>query len=336
MLTREEVALGYGYILGREPESEEVIALHQKSYDSIGKFRKALLNSPEFISAGYSNRKLLQMFYEDFTFFVDPGEPDFGRAISDVNYRYEAHNLRLLREILRPGDTYVDVGANIGILSLAARTVVGERGRVICFEPMADNAALLVRSIIANDFNNIVVYPVALSDAVRTLYLEGHSNGMLISNGRPERKITTAVGDTYLAKEDRVDFLKMDIEGHEPFAFRGLKNTIRKHKPMILCEFNPSMLKLTSKSDPSAYADQIFSMTNEVQAIDYNGQMTSVSDTASLLALCEVKNRYFVEQGLILDGILHMDLLFKAGRGEGRLTNILPKFGSARARRHRA
>jgi hypothetical protein len=72
-----------------------------------------------------------------------PGEPDFGRAISDVNYRYEAHKLRLLREILRPGDTYVDVGANIGVLSLAARTVVGERGRVICFEPMADNAAFL-------------------------------------------------------------------------------------------------------------------------------------------------------------------------------------------------
>ncbi len=176
--------------------------------------------------------------------------------------------------------------------------------------------ALLVRSIIANDFNNIVIYPVALSDAVRTRYLEGHSNGMLMSNGRPERKITTAVGDTYLEKEDRVDFLKMDIEGHEPFAFRGLTNTICKHRPMILCEFNPYMLKLTSKSDPAAYADQIFSMTNEVTAIDYDGKMASVSDSASLLALCEAKNRYFVEQCRILDGFLHMDLLFKAGRGK--------------------
>jgi hypothetical protein len=86
---------------------------------------------------------------------------------------------------------------------------------------------------------------------------------------------------------------------------------------------------LTSKSDPSAYADQIFSMTNEVQAIDYDGQMTSVSDTASLLALCEAKNRYFVDQGRIPDGLLHMDLLFKAGRGAGR---FLPKFGLGKAR----
>ncbi len=140
-ITVDDIEMAFNMLLDRSAGSEGLKHYEEHAVNrgwTRRQLREAITGSTEYCNR--VRRKEQQMFYEDFTFFVDPSEPDFGRAISDVNYRYEAHNLKLLREILRPGDTYVDVGANIGVLSLTARTVVGERGRVICFEPMANNA----------------------------------------------------------------------------------------------------------------------------------------------------------------------------------------------------
>jgi hypothetical protein len=154
-LTIDDIEMAFNMLLERSAGNEAVQIYKTHAVDAgwtRRQLREAIIASPEY---GIKTGKPMQMYYEGFTFFVNPQELEIGRGIANSpEHTYEAHNLRLLREILQPGDTFIDVGANIGILSLAARTAVGETGRVICFEPMADNAALLVRSIIANDFNN--------------------------------------------------------------------------------------------------------------------------------------------------------------------------------------
>jgi FkbM family methyltransferase len=316
-ITDEDVEMAFNMLLGRSAGQVGIDHFHEigvKAGWTKHHLRASLIGSSEYkIISGVGQIREGSRMVEmaGFKLCIDPNEPDFGCHIAH-GAQYEAHNLAILRRELHEGDTFVDIGANVGVLSLAARLAVGDTGKVICFEPMAANAALLVESIIINDFSNMVLYPVALSDEVRTLYLEGNSNGMLLDQGRPERKMTTRPGDPYLEREPRIDFVKMDIEGHEPMALRGIAGALKKHRPMIMCEYNPTMLRNTSHSDPTAFADQIFAMTAEIQVIDYDGNVEVVRNTASLLDLWEVKNRYFSDNGRIMNGMLHFDLLFRA------------------------
>jgi FkbM family methyltransferase len=142
--------------------------------------------------------------------------------------------LATIIDSLRPGDVFVDVGANAGIFALHAAHKVGPTGRVVAIEPLPIMLDRLRFNIAANRFENVVVVPSAVGDEPGWLTIHicarqhGQSSAIAeIDGGAP---ITVGV-DTLAAvitaqRLERVDALKVDIEGFEDRALLPMVRTL--------------------------------------------------------------------------------------------------------------
>lgn len=157
---------------------------------------------------------------------------------------YEPISSLLIRELLEPGDTFLDVGANIGFHSLLLSTF--QRGiNVVAFEPNPHNFELLSRNARVNGYTNIRCEPVAMSDHTGTgrLYLsKSDMSASLVpdfdeAQGAPVDVSLTTLDD-YLAQHSARGrlVLKVDVEGHEEAFFRGAARTIEQRRPDIVAE----------------------------------------------------------------------------------------------------
>jgi FkbM family methyltransferase len=153
---------------------------------------------------------------------------------------YELGVQRVLNQLLREGDVFVDVGA-IGMVALHARFLVGATGRVICFEPNPACAASIVEHAAINRLLNIDVRRSALSDVAGTLALnlpsEHTGTATLAEINDPVRciDVLVQVGDDELRGiVPRV--IKIDVEGYEMQVLRGLAGTLSEHKPYLVTE----------------------------------------------------------------------------------------------------
>ena len=84
---------------------------------------------------------------------------------------FEAHEREFLNRFLRPGDVFVDVGANIGLFTLIAAERVGPGGKVLAFEPTAKTFGRLVDNVQLNKLSNVECFKLALSDSQGHLQL---------------------------------------------------------------------------------------------------------------------------------------------------------------------
>jgi len=112
---------------------------------------------------------------------------------------------------LRSGDVVFDVGACMGVFSVLAGLAVGEMGRVYAFESLQKYASVLKTNIALNNLRNVTVVEKALGDAPATVRMEG----ITIVDGAGNIPVTTI--DAFVQKQgiERIDFLKMDVEGFE-------------------------------------------------------------------------------------------------------------------------
>jgi len=161
--------------------------------------------------------------------------------------RYEKE-LEHLDRFVSAGDVVVDAGANCGIYTVAAGKLAGKAGGVLAFEPGDRVAEVLARNIEVNGLENVRVFRQALSDRSGTARLYRHRGPVASSIaaedgcGGDYDEIETITLDAALAEAgvDRVDFLKIDIEGAEELAFRGGEEMFRKSRPVVVFEMNAS------------------------------------------------------------------------------------------------
>jgi FkbM family methyltransferase len=186
---------------------------------------------------------------------IDRAEPAIGRVIE--RGEYEAHMLAFFRRVLRPSMTMVDVGANMGLFSLAAAHLVGEHGRVYSVEPRGENARLLLYSAELNQFNNIHLLPTAVGASNGYSLYRTHigGNGSLLTKPDAGFTVPSILHPTCqvvpLARLDDiipgpVDVLKLDIEGAEAMALAGAMTLIRNYRPLITSEASAEMLERVS------------------------------------------------------------------------------------------
>lgn len=161
---------------------------------------------------------------------------------------WEAYETALTLQHLRPGDTYVDVGANIGYYTLVAAQRVGLEGMVIAYEPDPDNFALLQANIALNRLSQVKAFQCALSDKNSSgqLFLSEDNFGDHRIYASPvvreSREITLVRGDEHLGQQTtRIDFLKVDTQGSEFFVLNGLKSLLEKNRDHLrmIIEFCP-------------------------------------------------------------------------------------------------
>jgi FkbM family methyltransferase len=154
-----------------------------------------------------------------------------------------------LAEVLQPGMTVLDIGANEGLYSIFCRQRVGAEGTVIAIEPSARECARIARNAALNHFHDIRIASLALADREGTARLRiaedahaGHNTlGSFAASwvrGEREESVPSTRLDTFLAGQavGRVDLIKLDIEGAELAALRGAEATLRRHRPILLFE----------------------------------------------------------------------------------------------------
>lgn len=150
--------------------------------------------------------------------------------------------LEAIRTRLKPGDTFVDAGANIGFYTILASKLVGPTGQVKAIEMMPDTAAILREHIRINGATNVTVVEKALSDvagqSVTARVAEGKSGQASIStaavaDGKREVKVLTTTLFDILADVKHVRLMKMDIEGAEEMALRGAGEALEQFDDIV-------------------------------------------------------------------------------------------------------
>jgi FkbM family methyltransferase len=164
---------------------------------------------------------------------------------------YEREKMDAVRKLATPGSVFVDVGGNIGDFSLLAASVVGKKGRVLCFEPEPGNFQAIQRNIKLNAYTNIELYQVALSDrdGEASLYLGVRCDYHTLLDGQSFRgagaiKVTTRDLDSLLRETgvQHVDMIKIDVEGAEMQVLKGAAETLDANPDIILLlELHPQL-----------------------------------------------------------------------------------------------
>jgi len=136
---------------------------------------------------------------------------------------------------LTPGETVVDVGANVGVFTVKAAKVVGETGKVIAIEPELDNLATLLKNIQANNLRNVIVVTKGAwshQTTIRLYLAEGVGEHSCVRESERFRDIAVDSLDNIVTELGikEVNFIKMDIEGAEIEALKGMSETLRKSR----------------------------------------------------------------------------------------------------------
>jgi FkbM family methyltransferase len=184
---------------------------------------------------------------------------------------WEAQITALFQKLVKPGMTFVDIGANIGYYSLLAAKLAGHTAKVYAFEPEPLNFELLRKNVIMNWFTEIVrTEKVAVSDRretaefyVRENYRGNSSRGAVteehlksLYDSMEKIEVQTTSLDEYFPSPPKIDVLKIDVEGAELDAFKGMRNVLRCNPEIvIICEWSLGQMG-TAGRDPKAVLEE--------------------------------------------------------------------------------
>jgi FkbM family methyltransferase len=157
---------------------------------------------------------------------------------------YEKNECIAFGDLLPPACTFMDIGANVGVYSL---TISSKAKQVFSFEPSPIAFLKLQSTIRNNAIKNISVFQLAVDDKEDkyvSLYAPLPNNigatSMHRNIGKPIAEVKTTTIDTFVNNSaiEKIDAIKIDIEGNELAALRGAKITIAKYRPLLFCEIN--------------------------------------------------------------------------------------------------
>jgi FkbM family methyltransferase len=177
---------------------------------------------------------------------------------------FERSTARAMRRLVGPGMTALDIGANIGAHTLGLARLVGERGKVYAFEPTAYAFAKLRQNLTLNPEleARVTAEQVMLTDRNNgTVEAQIYSSWPLFESsgklhpkhlGRPESTLGSRAArlDDYLgsAAVERIDFIKLDVDGFECHVLGGGMDALKRSRPVILMELAPYVLTERGRS----------------------------------------------------------------------------------------
>ena len=312
--TENDVYHAYRLLLGRKPDADGFLHYRQRISEglSLAALVQIFMGSDEYREHNDRTRLGHETSVDlgGYHVVVDRRDPDFGAVIAHSQI-YEEPVRQVLRDRLVADDVCLDIGANIGVMTLLAASLVGPGGRVIAVEPNPDNVQLLYKGLLRNRFTNVEVLPLAAADRRAVFAMSGLSNTELVlpaatsSGGRLTQSV---ILDEVLANLSRLDFVKLDIEGQEPAALRGLQRLVAIHQPTLLVEFNPRCLS-HHREDESAFLDWILQRYPRVRAISHFGDDQQFTNSTDLLTFWHRRATEVTSAGSLPEGMLHFDLV---------------------------
>ncbi|MGH9104424.1 MAG: FkbM family methyltransferase [Acidimicrobiales bacterium] len=287
--TMADVVACYRLMLGRQPDPGGPAHYRRRLTEadlSTGELAGEFLGSVEFARThqlghpGGPRATEVVTACEGFRIHVDPADFAVGHTLARTG-SYEPDVSAALRRVLSPGQTFVDIGANIGWFSLLGASLVGPAGRVVAVEPNPLNVTLLRDSAKDNGFDNIEVVAVALGRSPCAVALETDgSNGRVISiDGPPAEPVEASFVvaaqplDAVLERAgvDHVDAMKIDVEGAEPLVLEGATGTIARDRPVIVSEFYPLALDCSPWGSAQGYLGSLRALGYCLEVIGTEG-----------------------------------------------------------------
>jgi FkbM family methyltransferase len=205
-----------------------------------------IVNMPKwFLPAPSAPLTLTTSFH--FDIHINPAEDTGIDRIIYERGMYEMGTMHFIQENLSAGDTFLDAGANIGVMSLVAATKVGSTGRVLAFEPHPKTRAILEKNKGLNGFDQIDIQALGLGSGKSkgTLFNENKNRGGASLMGYAENdvhgaeiQIVSLDEITDQLKLDKLDLVKIDIEGWEFEMLRGAEATLVRFRPTIIVEID--------------------------------------------------------------------------------------------------
>jgi FkbM family methyltransferase len=212
------------------------------------------------------------------TLYLNPKDPVLSSALAFGIY--ENYETDVFRAYCKEGATIVDVGANVGLYAVVAAVRVGKAGRVIAVEPHLESFQYLMKSIAVNGLTQVKAFNVAVGDRSCSvpLYLTDDNKAdsrIYSTDGRRENVTVQMVElDQLLAENgiETVDVIKMDIQGAEALALRGMSQVLANNPNIVIfTEFWPWGME-QAQSSAAAFLQQLRNAGFEFHSIDEEGR----------------------------------------------------------------
>lgn len=221
---------------------------------SIDQLKSLVVSAPGLRTTYIGNNTSLVRLKSGRRLYVDSRDINHGQEIM-ITGIWEKFNTDLFHNILKRGDTFVDVGANFGYFSILAGMLIGPKGKLYSFEPIPRVFDLLKKSLKANGYlqGKSKVFQMAVSDKIEEIdlfYKDGDYSGgsFYIPESRikvekfSSTKVKTITLDDQLS-DIAVDFIKIDAEGSESKIINGMSQVIQNSPNLkILLEYNAASI----------------------------------------------------------------------------------------------
>ncbi|MFD2864308.1 FkbM family methyltransferase [Mucilaginibacter antarcticus] len=205
---------------------------------------------------------------------------------------YEDEIGKLIQISLKPGYIALDIGANIGLQSLRMSLAVGAHGKVLAFEPLQYLQEKFSKNTQLNRVDNVTLFPFALADAAAEEDFKINTNSWnqgtftlsdKVSGDETQRVVIKVADDLNEVKAlDRLDLIKIDVEGFEYNVLRGLNQTLKQHKPRILFEYDENYWLRAGSTMADCY--------QFLQALNYRFYQVSSVGCTPIANVAEVKS----------------------------------------------
>jgi len=216
--------------------------------------------------------------------YVDTRDRGFGSHVLLDGFWEIWLTLFCARNVKR-GMTAIDVGANFGYYSLLLAELVGAKGELIAVEPNPHAADFLRRSIELNGLLGWTrIEKLALGSVISgeaSFYSPNSEpkNALIVAETFQPRagdgaviRVPITTLDRLSASRSRVDFIKIDAEGAEETILEGMSETIARHKPMLVVEFNPARY-----ADAGGFLERLAGIYGSLRRLDFSGEAVPVT-----------------------------------------------------------
>lgn len=284
----EDIFYCFRLLLGRNPNPEEWPGHSSRAGRDLENVVSSYVTSREF-----ADRGLLKKTYQDhvelahfpgFSLFASIDDLAVGNHVL-IGRSYDPRIAAVLSRRVKPGMAVLDIGANIGYLTMLLASLVAPSGLVVAVEPNPENIKLLEASRRVNGFDQVLVIQAAAGRHTALLALNvSYSNGTTtelpsdLDTIFASRPVPCFALDAILPKDRRINLVKIDTEGAELNALIGLSQTIDRDRPVIVSEFSPGILPGISHCSGPEYLRFLIAKEYRIGVIEKDGSESSFGD----------------------------------------------------------
>ena len=286
--SREDIFYCFRLLLGRNPNPEEWPGHSSRAGEDLENVVSSYVTSQEFAARGLLKKtyqeKVELVHFPGFSVFASIDDLAVGNHVL-IGRSYDPGVAAVLNRRVKPGMAVVDIGANIGYLTMLLASLVRKSGLVVAVEPNPENIKLLEASRRVNGFDQVLVIQAAAGRHTTLLALNvSYSNGTTTELPTDldaifaSRPVPCFALDDILPKDRRIHLVKIDTEGAELNAVIGLSGTIERDRPVIISEFTPGILPGISHCSGPEYLRFLAAKGYRIGVIEKDGSENGFED----------------------------------------------------------